>query len=379
MENKQKSIELCNLGIAQKRIGNFEKALQYYEEARQFCKTNQEIYYNTAKVLIGLGEYSLAFKNIMTYSHLKRLTSDTGYFQNNIFMTSLWIDAFDNYLWEDEITENFSISKDELYSLKFQLASQYSVVLDFNSCFLAGLCFILEDSELVKFHKLENNLIVNTKDALLGQLQKEGLKNCKYENLINACGLYFILNNYILFKNNLEQVSEIYFSEAFKIDRNIIQIKKRIPGDSKNLSSINDLTQEIIDLIKSEEEKMQIVLNEFNNKNYQKTLMLIDNILIDDPYNAKAYMLRGKSNFYLIGFPKDLEESISNLNLENPGHFGFLSNNFFFGNDETYNYLVEARKNFITLRTLDIEQKEVSSKFIKEIDEWLELYNSYIN
>lgn len=211
MVNTQKSNKLCNLGIAQKRIGNFEQALLYYEEAKQFCKTNQDIYYNTAKVLIGIGKYSLAFKNIMTYSHLKRLTADTWYFQNNIFMTSTWIDAFNNYVWEGKIMENFSISKVELNSLKFKFASLYSVVLDFNSCFLAGLCFILEDFELIKFHNIDDNSIKNIKDGLLGQVQNAELKNSKYEKLINAAGLYFIFNNFILFNNNLEEVSEIYF------------------------------------------------------------------------------------------------------------------------------------------------------------------------
>ena len=66
----EKSQEICSLGIDEKRAGNYKKALLYYEKAKEYNVFNSSIYWNSSKILIGLGEYDTAMKNLLAYMYL---------------------------------------------------------------------------------------------------------------------------------------------------------------------------------------------------------------------------------------------------------------------------------------------------------------------
>lgn len=224
MENKQKSIELSNLGIAEKRKGNYDKALSYYEEAKNACKANQDVYYNISKILIGLGEYSEGFKNLMTYSHINLLNSDTSYFSNNIMETPIWDNAIELYSYQNEIIKGLSGRDIDLY---YNYAPFYSMILDHNACFLAGLCYLLSDEELIKHHKIRPELIEGIKNGLLGRIGNMDLKQGDYSKLINLLGLCFMILNFIpLYGENQKKVTEIYLSDKIEINRNLVEIFK---------------------------------------------------------------------------------------------------------------------------------------------------------
>lgn len=69
--NRAAAVDLCNAGIAQKRAGNYQAALDYYNEAERADKTFEHIYMNMAKLLLGCSNhYAAAFHNLMIYGHL---------------------------------------------------------------------------------------------------------------------------------------------------------------------------------------------------------------------------------------------------------------------------------------------------------------------
>ena len=50
MYNREKAIELCNIGIAEKRNGNFRIALDYYEKAKEHDPEFIDIYKNSVSI-----------------------------------------------------------------------------------------------------------------------------------------------------------------------------------------------------------------------------------------------------------------------------------------------------------------------------------------
>lgn len=225
MEDKQKSIDLCNQGIVQKKLGNIEKALEYYNAAKIACMTNQDVYYNIAKILIGLGNYSDAFKNLMTYSHLSRIKADTPYFTDNIFMSEMWFLCIDNYSWDFQLTNQLAISESDLNKISFALAPFYSMVLDINSSFLAGLCYILEDKERIQSFNIQESQIIDIKNGLLGKQSNSYLKNSNITKKINSLGLFYIITNYALIVNDLSLISNIYFGDNFVANNNLSTVE----------------------------------------------------------------------------------------------------------------------------------------------------------
>lgn len=68
--NNAAAVELCNAGIAQKRAGNYQAALDYYTQAERLDRGFAQVYMNKGKLLLGCGYYAHAFSNLMTYGHL---------------------------------------------------------------------------------------------------------------------------------------------------------------------------------------------------------------------------------------------------------------------------------------------------------------------
>ncbi len=68
--SSRRCIELLNLGISAKRSGDYKLALIYYNQAKEYDEFNLNIYYNTAKVLAGTGNYKNALRNFLTAAHL---------------------------------------------------------------------------------------------------------------------------------------------------------------------------------------------------------------------------------------------------------------------------------------------------------------------
>lgn len=224
MDGNQISIDLCNEGIKQKRLGNYDKCLEYYDEAKKVCKSNQDIYYNIAKVQIGLGNYSIAFKNILTYAHLCRMKANTSNFTDNIFMTEQWFTYLNEYSWDFQINNELAVSESNMQEISFALASFYSMVLDHNCSFLAGLCYILENKDLIKSLNIQDSHIEDIKNGLLGKPSAAFLKKSNISKIINSLGLFYIIINCTLIKNNIDEIPNIYFNNRFLANNNLTNI-----------------------------------------------------------------------------------------------------------------------------------------------------------
>lgn len=75
--------ELINLGVEEKRRGNYVPALRYYNEALQIDKSNPEIYNAMGKTNFILGEYENAFSNFIEAAMLSAQYIDVDVLFNN--------------------------------------------------------------------------------------------------------------------------------------------------------------------------------------------------------------------------------------------------------------------------------------------------------
>ena len=158
MDNN-KAIELCELGIAEKRKGNFEQALFLYNEAKLYNPKFLPIYKNSAKVLIGIGQFDKAFRHLMTVSHL------------NLFVQKYDTKDF-NYLENYNWKENISSKSDKKYlSNLLNIVTQdpilNRIVIDVNITNLAGICYIMCHNEISEHNSIDPKLSVVCNYALL--------------------------------------------------------------------------------------------------------------------------------------------------------------------------------------------------------------------
>src|SRR5690606_8802903 len=75
--------ELINLGVEEKRRGNYVPALRYYNEALKIDKRNPEIYNAMGKTNFILGEYENAFSNFIEAAMLSAQYIDVDMLFNN--------------------------------------------------------------------------------------------------------------------------------------------------------------------------------------------------------------------------------------------------------------------------------------------------------
>jgi len=226
MDNEQKSVELCNLGIAEKRKGNFEKALDYYEQAKNVYGINPNIYYNISKILIGIKNYKLAFKNILIYTHLESLSYDKEHHEFEMFIEKKLFDDNKRYDWNGLIYQGFSVNKEVIDKLFFIIAPHYRMIQDENAAFLAGLIYILERPEILKLHNINHVTIEDILNGLLGQNSNVDLKRGEYVRLINLTGLIYLYGNLNFCEINLYSIKDLYYSEKFVINNNLEKIIK---------------------------------------------------------------------------------------------------------------------------------------------------------
>jgi len=208
--NKQKAVELCELGIAEKRKSNFEQALNYYNKAKQVDPTFPHTYKNSAKVLIGLEQYELAFRHLLTVSHL------------NMIIPQYDIQQFESILnYYYSIDETHSYLNQDYFSFFEQIYSEQPILkyiaIDINITRLAGICYIMKHKEIIEHHGIDLSLIKNDQKILLGQIPTgQSIGGTEYEKLFNLIGFIYIALNINGGEFDLLTIPNIYFDENYK-------------------------------------------------------------------------------------------------------------------------------------------------------------------
>lgn len=190
MTNKEKAFKLNQEGIQLKRQGEFDLAIQKYNEAKQYDPINKNCYLNSYKLLMAF-EKSIATYNILVYKHLDFLQTTPEIYQNS--QSNEWHQF---YLWNGTISDKFNVPNNIVFETIEKQPLLSLIAYDINSCFNAGFGVLLSDNTLADYHNIEKNLITNYKSLLLGQPPNgQDLRSSKYENVINIIGFLFLMNN----------------------------------------------------------------------------------------------------------------------------------------------------------------------------------------
>lgn len=225
IENNNEAIEFLNLGISEKRAGNFEKALEYYNEAKSLSRYNENVYYNIAKVLMGLGKFDEGFKNFLTYCHLNLINPKF----NNEFAKSL---KDLNFIQDSYITKtNFvssdliipdNIFKEEEYEKKF-----WQITGDLGLTEHSGCCYIAENENILEFNNISKEDIQDYQMGLLGKTCYNSTHEKGLIPLFSVIGYLYLTRNIVLYDikdNSLltkDKIVNQYF-ENFNINKNIL-------------------------------------------------------------------------------------------------------------------------------------------------------------
>lgn len=226
-ENEEyKTLFLDNIATAHRDLGDFDKAIEVYEEANKYY-LDKKLHYR----------YFLAKKNMAyCYFQLGNLEKSSQIF--------------------DEIEGNFSIySEEELNSVYYNLAFRYRLIFQFEKeeyyLNLALLKMHIDDQRYLEIHNRTLE-IEEYFDSSIGKLDYKGLKKLEleryYENKMRRA--YTYLNNYNL------TLGKFFLEQAYK--------HKDLDGEYwRFISNIYTLKEEWDKLNETGEEIMKINSHDF--------------------------------------------------------------------------------------------------------------------
>ncbi len=204
---REKCVDLCELGIEKKRNGQYNEAIALYQKAISFDPTFSPAYMNTAKVQIGIKEYDYAFKNLMTYAHLNWL--------NPTYNTSQYQMLLPAYEFNQNITEDLRLQDNLVSNICEQYPSLKIIAVNINLTLNAGVCYTMSHPQVIIYNSIDVNLIYNHGIVLLGQMpQGKVILGSEHEIMINLLGFAYIIKN-LKNINVLSEVINIYLSDSF--------------------------------------------------------------------------------------------------------------------------------------------------------------------
>jgi len=205
--DRENCIKFCELGIDKKRNGQYNEAIALYQKAMSYDPTFSPAYMNTAKVQIGIKEYDYAFKNLMTFAHLNWL--------NPTYNTSQYQMLLPHYAFNHSITEDLRLQDNLVDNICEQYPSLKIIASNVNLACNAGICYVMNHPQVIKYNSIDVNLIYNHAIVLLGQIpQGKVIQGTEHETMINLLGFAYIIKN---LKNTqvLTEVINIYLSDSF--------------------------------------------------------------------------------------------------------------------------------------------------------------------
>lgn len=167
---KQQGSDLLFKGLEAKRSGNFELALQFYEQSRQVYPKEPNIYKNASKVLLGLGRLDEALKYTIIRAQLM--------LERQVTRLDLMMVA-DRYAVDPYYSFNLRFGAEELIRYCVQDKTEWqSVLVDNDNLSVAGIAFLL--------HPIHDHPLASIRYKSLGELQRSP---CRQQYQRMALGL----------------------------------------------------------------------------------------------------------------------------------------------------------------------------------------------
>lgn len=223
--------DLLDRGIAAKRTGDYELALQYYAKARSVSPLDVRIYNNTFRIHFGLERYEDALRNLLIICSLNRidrliekdmLNSESrsllnefrGKFRssNLLYKTGFFssVKFHPELIWE-------AIKKDELLNDLILRAD--------NLTYYIGHSYIGLFPLIKTTHHIPEDGYKNLPHALLGNQTGNDLREHKTAGLFYCIGFIFAHMNINLLLKNKDEVIEYFLNPKTQLDCDIDKYK----------------------------------------------------------------------------------------------------------------------------------------------------------
>ena len=206
MTNQEKAHSLNINGLEYKKQGQFDLALECYNEAMKYDPENRDCYLNSYKIQVGLNDPN-AFFNILILKHIDLLDSIFNP-QNDIYS----FDWKPFYKWEKPIIENSSVKDDIVNSLVEKNPLYEILAMDINTCCNLGTLTLSFDENMRNFNNVPLELIKNYQLILLGKMPMgQSIRDSEFENLANIIGFIKLISRLKLdTTTNKEDVYKLY-------------------------------------------------------------------------------------------------------------------------------------------------------------------------
>ncbi|MDZ7660070.1 hypothetical protein [Fodinibius sp.] len=223
--------KVLNKGIEAKREGNYSRALEYYSKAQEIDPLDSRSYGNSMKVLIGTGNYELAFRNLLVLCHfniIQRLYNQDPMaeqvFLKNLFrfqwssntVTDTQIKLTDSQIYEPTLVFVGLKKNDSLKDLIFRAD---------NLTFYMGHCYVGDlnannDSILEQFGK-NSESFKNMNKSVLGKPSGSDFRDSSKEGYFLSIGFIYAHLNINFSLKSEEEIVQYYLNPENKIRKDI--------------------------------------------------------------------------------------------------------------------------------------------------------------
>lgn len=271
MDDK-KCIELLNLGISEKRNGNYKEALSYYDKAKEFNPFNSNIYYNSGKLLCGIGKYDEAIRNFLTYAHFTIIND--ALFGNPFNLLSIKNTLERIGKSNINLPYNYSFPSDWLEKLAND-DRLLMLLADINLTCYTGFAFLANKKMYLDFYSINDLQIKDLQNGLLGKQSHVYLKNPKYEIILICFGLIFLIENLAINSIGKDSIPTFYFSNKYLMKNPVTENKIEL----EDFLDRNPIDKELDNFLTQIQKNIK---NELSLKSVYMGYNLIENVMFDN-------------------------------------------------------------------------------------------------
>ena len=217
--------EILEQGIAAKRSGDYDRALEFYRKAQALCPENDRAYGNLAKLLTGVGRHEEALRYWLILCEHNRIapsfgpTAEMEIQANAARFLSKPLLLPRNLITPDLIAATIE-RKPHLIDLIYRAD---------NLTFYIGHCVIRTASSLFTAYQLPESPMENLESGLLGRPIGEDLRQSEWDHVFLIAGLVFCDMNLRCNFADLVTAASLYLKDTFRPNTDIREFRAQSP------------------------------------------------------------------------------------------------------------------------------------------------------
>jgi len=224
--------EIFERGISAKRHGNFHEALEILEECGRIAPTDNRIFGNRFRILIGLGKYEEALRNLFVLANYNQI--DKLILQDP--MAQAIASQFSSrFIWEKRTLYSASMFSNIKFNptLINTAIKKHPQLIDFiyradNLTFYIGHAFVGMNPQIICYNNIPQVNFLNLNSALLGQMKGQDLRGSQFDGLFLTLGFMVGHMNLKTNFNSKSDVVKYFMDKSNRINLNVSDYEKYV-------------------------------------------------------------------------------------------------------------------------------------------------------